>query len=275
MRGEELSKVYEIADWGDNPWSEKGRKRYEEALATFRSLMRHDWFTALPKKVRVLDIGAGRGIGGVALAKVLKEGGRVAELLMIDLREDALKDAERFAEEEGVEAEVGVHDALNAHELGRFDIVLMYGAILAHFDEWSFIRLLSSAAEALRGEGVVIIEEFDRVDHVFRAGFKDMLMERRDPRDPSLSYHLRYDPLTGTYTRVLLRLRGMEAAEVGVNFRSVAHIASALWVFVSDVDIVGKGGGFYLVLGRGPRRGPSPEELAHNPRALSPEHFRL
>ncbi len=275
MRGEGLSKAYEIADWGDNPWSERGRKRYEEALKTFRALMRHDWLKALPHNVRVLDVGAGRGLGGVALAKVLREGGRGVELLMIDLREGALRDAERFASEEGVEAEVMVHDALRAHELGRFDVILMYGAILAHFDEWSFIRLLSSAAEALRGEGVVIIEELDRVDHVFRVGFRDMLMERRDPRNPSLSYHLRYDPIRGTYTRVLLRLKDMEAVEIGVNFRSIAHIASVLWTFVSDVDIISKGEGFYLVLGRGPRRGPSPAELARDPRALGDKHFRL
>ncbi len=275
MGSETLSKAYEIADWGDDPWSGRGRKRYEEAIKAFRSLMRHDWLKALPDKVRVLDVGAGRGIGGVALAKVLKEGGRSAELLMIDLREDALKDAKKFAREEGVDAEVRVHDALRAHELGRFEIVLMYGAIIAHFDEWSFIRLLSSAAEALRGEGVVIIEEIDRVDYIFRVGFKDMLMERRDPRNPSLSYHLRYDPITGTYTRVLLRLRDMEAVEVGVNFRSIAHIASVLWALVSDVDIISKDEDFYLVLGKGPKRGPSPTELARGPRALGDKHFRL
>ncbi len=275
MGGEKLSKAYEIADWGDNPWSERGRKRYEETIKTFRSLMRHDWLKALPREVRVLDVGAGRGIGGVALAKVLKESGRDAELLMIDLREDALRDAERFAKEERIDARVRVHDAMRAHQLGRFDVVLMYGAILAHFDEWSFIRLLSSAAESLKGEGLVIIEELDRVDYIFRVGFKDMLMERRDPRNPSLSYHLRYDPLRGTYTRVLLKLRDMEAVEVGVNFRSIAHIASVLWAFVSDVDIISKGEGFYLVLGKGPRRGPSPDELTRDPRVLTYKHFIL
>lgn len=275
MGSEELSKAYEIADWGDDPWSERGRRRYEEAIKTFRSLMRHDWFSALPDEVSVLDIGAGRGIGGVALAKVLKEGGRRVELLMIDLREEALRDAERFAREEGIDAKARVHDALRAHELGRFDVVLMYGAILAHFDEWSFIRLLSSAAEALRGEGIVIIEELDRVNYIFRAGFKDMLMERRDPSNPSLSYHLRYDPVKGTYTRVLLRLKDMKAVEIGVNFRSIAHIASALWAFVSDVDIISKGEGFYLVLGKGPKRGPSPAELTRDPRVLTYKHFIL
>lgn len=275
MRNELLSKAYEIADWGDNPWSERGRKRYEEAIKTFRSLMRHDWLKALPDEVRVLDIGAGRGIGGVALAKVLKEEGRRAGLLMIDLREDAIKDAEKFAGQEGVDAEARVHDALRAHELGHFDIVLMYGAILAHFDEWSFIRLLSSAAEALKGEGVVIIEELDRVNHIFRVGFKDILMERRDPRNPSLSYHLKYDPIKGTYTRALLRLKDMESVEVGVNFRSIAHIASVLWAFVSDVDIIGKEGDSYLILGRGPKRGPSPAEFARDPRAMGDRRFRL
>ena len=57
---------------------------------------------------------------------------------MIDLRESALKDALRFAKEEGVlSAEVHKLDAIKAHTLGKFDIVLMYGAILVHFNSWN------------------------------------------------------------------------------------------------------------------------------------------
>ncbi len=50
-------------------------------------------------------------------------------LVMIDLRRDAIEDAKRFAREEGVEAEAYVANALEAHKLGKYDIV---------FNVWSY-----------------------------------------------------------------------------------------------------------------------------------------
>ncbi len=87
------------------------------------------------KSISLLDVGAGRGIGGVAFTEVLRDMGIECIVDMVDLRRDALKDAEEFAQEKGVKARTYVMDALEVYKLGEYDIVLMYGAILTHFNE--------------------------------------------------------------------------------------------------------------------------------------------
>jgi len=141
----------------------------------------------------ILDLGAGRGIGGVALARVLSKKGVKSRLVMVDIREDAVRDAARFAQEEGVRAEVRVMDALEAYQLGRFDIVLMYSAMLAHFDEWDLPKLFASATCALQDNGVVVIEELDRVYAIFRGGYRDFIVENTAPESLSVSVHVGYD----------------------------------------------------------------------------------
>ncbi len=86
---EKLEKGYEIASWKDNPWSSEGRERYRAALEKFNTLLKHPWLAEVAgkDKVDVLDLGAGRGIGGVALAKVLMSRGLKVKIVMVDLRE--------------------------------------------------------------------------------------------------------------------------------------------------------------------------------------------
>jgi len=166
-----LEKGYSIASWKDDPWSPEGRERYETALKEFSILLNHPWFEDIleKNKVSILDIGAGKGMGGVALAKALKETNDVNEvkLTMIDLRDTALKDALCFAKEEIHSAKVHKLDATKAHTLGKFDIVLMYGVILVHFNSWNLMRLFSSATQALEEKGVIIVEEMDRTHILF------------------------------------------------------------------------------------------------------------
>ena len=259
-----LSKAYMIADWKDNPWDPKGRERYLRAIKEFKTIIKHPWLNSLLSKnsLLVLDIGAGRGIGGVALAKALMEKGVRTNLVMIDLRRDAIQDAKRFAQEEGVKAKGYVMNALEEHKLGKFDIVLMYGAILVHFNEWELPRLFASSASALTDDGIVIIQEMDRVHAIFRGGFKELVIENTDPEKLSISYHLKYDLVTASYYRVFVRLKDYETAILPINFRSIAHLASTLWLFTKDVDILPTGAeSIYFILGKSPRKTINPEDL--------------
>ena len=266
-RQEALERAYRIADWADDPRTRAGRERYAKALKSLSGLLDHPWLRGLRGEVEVLDLCSGRGIGGVALAKALRGRGVRCRLVMVDIRRDAIRDAERFAAEEGFEAEAHAMDACEAHRLGRlFDVVLIYGASLAHFDEWSFIRLLASATWCLRDPGVIVIEEMDRVDAVIRRGYREIVVERVE-RGVSISVHDRYDYLTGSYYRTFISLSDLSSATVPINFRSVAHVASALWLFAKDVDVVPEGQKLYFVLGRDPRRAISPEDLG-TPTAL-------
>ncbi len=86
-----LEKAYRIADWMDNPWTPRGRERYLIAISEFKRLTCHPWTAELltHDSLSILDLGAGRGLGGVALAKVLSEKGVRTKLVMVDLRRDA------------------------------------------------------------------------------------------------------------------------------------------------------------------------------------------
>jgi len=80
--GEHLERAYRIARWPDDPWTSEGRERYVRALKLFERVLEHPWFRELLEKgsLRILDLGAGRGIGGVALARVLRGRGRKIKL---------------------------------------------------------------------------------------------------------------------------------------------------------------------------------------------------
>ncbi len=86
-----------------------------------------------------------------------------------------------------MEADAHVMDTLEAHKFSKFDIVLMYGAILAHFNEWNMLRLFASAAKALKDDGLVIIEEMDRINAIFGGGYKEIVIESGDPEKPYLT----------------------------------------------------------------------------------------
>jgi len=164
-----LEEGYKIALWKDDPWSPEGRERYNSALRKFKKLIEHPWLKNIlsKEKVSLLDLGAGKGIGGVALAKTLKQHGIEVDLTMVDLRKIAIQDSLLFAHKEGVKAEAFQMNAIEAHKLGKFDIVLMYGAILTHFDSWNMPRLFASSAKSLKEDGIIVIEEFDRVHRIF------------------------------------------------------------------------------------------------------------
>ena len=269
-----LEKGYSIASWKDDPWSPEGRERYETALKEFSILLNHPWFEDIleKNKVSILDIGAGKGIGGIALAKALKETNDVNEvkLTMIDLRDTALKDALRFAKEEEIHsAKVHKLDATKAHTLGKFDIVLMYGAILVHFNSWNLMRLFSSATQALEEKGVIIVEEMDRTHILFTRGYSSILVEKADPRDLSISVHADYDIINGSYIRNFIRLRQWDIVSLPLNFRSISTIASILWLFVKNIDIAPTfKPQIYFILGKTPRKKILPIDLEKDPEVV-------
>ena len=140
--------------------------------------------------------------------------------------------------------------------------MLMYGAILVHFDSWALPKLFASAAEALREDGVVIVEEMDRTHVIFMSRFKEFIVENPKPEALSISVHAGYDPVKGSYLRNYIRVKDWEAVTLPVNFRSISTIASTLWLFLKDVDIVRtETENLYLVLGKTPRRLLKPEHL--------------
>ena len=262
-----LEKAYKIAAWRDDPWTVEGRERYLKAIENFRRLTKHIWFEDLENKVKILDLCSGKGIGGVALSKVLEENGIIAELTMVDIREDAIKNSIKFSQEEGIKAEAYSMNVLDAYKLGSFDIVLIYGASLVHFNEWSLIKLMASASISLKDNGIIIIDEMDRINTIFKNGFKNFIVENKDPENLSISIHDRYDYLTGSYYRTFIKLKDSESITLPLTFRSISHIASILWLFMNDIDIIPEDPPLYFIIGKEPRRIIKPQILK-KPKAL-------
>jgi len=170
--GERLEELYGLVQWVEDPRSEEGMRKYLEALDRVRKLLEHDWFKKLlesRRRVSVLDVCGGTGIGGVALAKVLDEEGVEVELTALDLRRSALEVASVWGSEElGREVRTVEADARRVHELGlKADVTLLYGFSAPHFDPWDMARLLSSVSEVLSGDGLLAMEETDRRYSIF------------------------------------------------------------------------------------------------------------
>ncbi len=39
-----IEDAYDIADWGDNPYTPRGREIFTNAIREFKKLIRHPWF---------------------------------------------------------------------------------------------------------------------------------------------------------------------------------------------------------------------------------------
>ena len=265
---EELSRAYSLLGWVEDPYSPSGKQRFEGTLRHMKLLVDHEWVKDLVSGrdvVRILEICSGTGFGGVALAKTLIGEGTEAELLLTDLRRDALKVAEKWGREVlGREIEVSVADAREVHKLGRrFDIALIYGLSTPHFDPWDIARVFASVSEALVDDGIFVIDEADRRYTVFLTrGYKEVLAESASEGRLVVSFHMGYDPLRGLCKRVFADLiKRAEPVTLSMFLWGLAEVASLAWLFFNDVDLVNLGGVRYFILGREPRRALSPGDL--------------
>ena len=274
--GEELSRLYRIAPWPEDPYAEEGRKRYEAAKEEFSDLIKHDWLSELIQSreiVRLLDVCGGTGIGGVALARALRDVGKSVELTVLDLRRDALEVAERFGREELGEVSVVQGDATRLADLGlEADVCLVYGLATPHFNPWSMVKLMAGLADALVDDGLLIVEEADRVYTIlYLRGYKEWLPERASEDRIFVTVHSGYDFRKGVFKRLGLELKSGEGpVPMEVHFWSLAGLMALAWPFFEDVDFVAERGrpwhGF--VLAKNPRRKLSSPDFEKTPRTL-------
>ena len=69
------------------------------------------------------------------------------------------------------------------------------------------VRLFSSAAQALKEKGIIVVEEMDRTHILFTRGYSNILIENLDPHNLSISVHTDYNLITGSYIRSFIRLK--------------------------------------------------------------------
>lgn len=160
---ESIKELYRLGIWELNPYSKEGQTRFKNAIDAFGRLLSHVWIKKLLERdaISILEVCAGTGIGGVALAKVFMERNIDVELLLVDIREDDLKLGSQWGSKVlGKSVDYVAIDAKEVHKIGRkFDVALMYGFSSPHFDPWEMLKLQASISECLNNEGIFLMEE--------------------------------------------------------------------------------------------------------------------
>ncbi len=271
--GERLERLYRIFPWPEEMGSERLADRLREARRYFGILATHPWVKEAVRggEATIADVCGGVGVGGVALASVLRGLGTNTRLIVVDLRRTALERAKELSREVlGSEAEVIEADATKVHEhVSDASIALMFGYTSPHFSPYDLLRLITSVAASLKPSGVFVLEEHDRFgDILMRIGYRYIMPEHADEDAVTLSIHSRYDHLRGVTERVFVKLPDYEVAKMPVRLWDLAGIAATLWAGFKDVDFLpirtARSG---FLIAKEPR-GLDPEEFSEDPRII-------
>ncbi|MCS7367383.1 MAG: class I SAM-dependent methyltransferase [archaeon YNP-WB-062] len=189
----------------------------------------------LKKHLKIIELCSGTGIGGIALSKILIENGKSVKLKMLDARREAL---DFSLKELGFKAQIQVADILKPDYLeGKYDIALMYGISSSHFNPWEMIKILSSIQEIIAEDGILLMEEGDRIQGVFLRGYQQILPEYSENKTV-LTIHKDYNALKGEFYRIIFDLKSGERSEMKVYFWGLAELMSMVWIFFKDVDFI-------------------------------------
>lgn len=256
---DKLSKFFSIFPWPDDPEAQKGKDYFDSTIKSIEKLFEHPWFTKLlkKKKVRILEICGGAGFGGVALSNLILQKNLDVDLVITDLRKDALKKAKQWGEKVlGKKILTKVIDAKEIHKLGRkFDMVFMYGLSTPHFNPWDIIRLFGATSECLEDDGIFIIDEADRRYSIFFTRGYQQLIAEGDDNKFVLNFHSGYDMLKGTFSRTHFSpIFPKKTITMELYFWGLAEIGSFTFLFFEDVDFVNTEGTRCFILGYKPRK---------------------
>lgn len=264
----ELSRFYSIFGWPDDPDTEAGRRYLEATAQSMERLLKHslvERMIAQRRKVRILEICAGSGFGGVTLAKTLMDKKIRFDLLLTDLRQDALAAGQRWGRQVlGQDVRIDQADAREVHRLRKkFDLCLMHGLSTPHFNPWDMVRILASVSQALTDDGLFAIDEIDRKYQILMVqGYKWAYAEGRDEENLTLSFHTGYDPVKGSCKRTFLGLKDLaNPVTTDIVWWGLAEVGAMAWTFFKDVHLLNVSGMRHFLLGSHPRRALKPGDL--------------
>jgi ubiquinone/menaquinone biosynthesis C-methylase UbiE len=264
----ELSRFYSIFGWPDDPETEAGKRYLEATAESVDRLLKHSLvqrMIAQRRKVRILEICGGTGFGGVALAKALMDKKIRFDLLITDLRKDALKAGQRWGRQIlGQDVQIDTADAREVHRLRKkFDLCLMYGLSTPHFNPWDMVRILASVSQALADDGLFAIDEMDRKYQILMVqGYKWAYAEGHDEGKLTLSFHTGYDPVKGSCKRTFLGIKDLaNPVTTDILWWGLAEVGAMAWTFFKDVHLLNVRGMRHFLLGSQPRRALKPGDL--------------
>ena len=218
-----LEELYRYINWRMNPEDERARERFSRIAEFFESIS-----DELPHEGKVLDICAGTGIAGAALAKATN-----AKLLtLLDARKEDLEKAGEWLRIAGISPKLRLvqGDAREAASLvGEHDIAVLWGYTMPHFDPFDAVKLFANAALTLSNDGIFMIEDGDRVYGIlYRAGYRNFLIEGRRENCTIASMHEGYDVVRGTFKRGYYILPG---------FKKISTVEFHYWDIATQLAI--------------------------------------
>ena len=220
-----LEELYRYLQWRMDPDDERAILRFHRIVEAFEKLNEKG---LLPNAPRVLDLCAGTGIAGVAMAKVTD----AKALTVLDAREGDLKKIKKWIEIAGLnlKPEMIVGDAREVSRLvGKHDVAILWGLTMPHFDVFDAVKLFAGVASILTDDGIFLLEEADRIYGIFyQVGYKDMLVEAKSDEYTLISLHEGYEPIRGVFKRTYYKLP---------RFEKISEQEHRLWDLASQLAL--------------------------------------
>jgi len=266
--GRGFEELYSFYPWPEDYVEDpRAKSRFEEARAVFDGLLEHGWLKSVVEgreRVRVVDVCGGTGLAGAALCLSLRDRGVDCDLVVNDVRRDALEKARRLVKRVvGIEPRVVECDARELHRCGlRFDVALVWGFTMPHFSPFDAARLLASVAASLESHGLLLIEERDHVYTALRSGWREVVVEAIEGGRAVVSLYSGYNVFLGVFKRMVLELPTARSSVMDFRLWDVASLAAIAWLLFEDVDFVVTKSPTIGVLMAWRPRGIDPESLA-------------
>ncbi len=174
-------------------------------------------------EIHILDVCTGGGIAGIAMASALVGEGKRVGITAVDAREDDLRLLEDWLRHAGllgsVEFEAVVADAVDLPNVlrRRYNISLIWGSSMPHFDPWRAAKLMAGLRELGSEDSVLLVEQRDVATRLLLTNqFRRVLSpEGSVGEDGSamLSVIVGHDPLRGTIRRAYYSLPGWSSSD--------------------------------------------------------------
>ncbi|WP_297074062.1 class I SAM-dependent methyltransferase [Thermococcus sp.] len=222
-----------------DPKSEVAQNRFIGLRSFFNWAVKEGLFPER-RKLRVLDLCAGTGIAGASLYETLKEWGYEASLTVVDKRKEDLLLVENWTSGEIYGAVMDCLDDLR--KLGKFDVALIFGHTMPHFDPFQAAKLFRNVARVLEGDGVFLLEETDRFGAFFyRKAYREIVPEVRGEDYMVISLDEGYNPVRGVIRRGYYKLPDWEKiGEIETRYWDLAGLAGIGKALFEEARIIRK-----------------------------------